>query len=181
MNASNIDAALRIAAIAHKDQVRKEGGVPYIVHPVMVALMLATRGFPDEVVAAALVHDVLEDTDFPEDELRKELGDEVYAIVRSVTHDDTLSWEDKKRAYIESIRAGSDGAKAVSTADKIHNMQSLLKAYSAQGPRLWDAFKASKEQKLWFEEAMLAMLKECWNDPMVGEYEALVAQMRELV
>jgi guanosine-3',5'-bis(diphosphate) 3'-pyrophosphohydrolase len=59
-----VEKALRIAVLYHKDQKRKVDNLPYIVHPVMVALKLAKYGFDDVVIAAALVHDILEDTDF---------------------------------------------------------------------------------------------------------------------
>lgn len=180
MDLSLIERALRIAALAHKDQVRKEGDTPYIVHPVMVALDLKTRGFSDDIVAAALVHDVLEDTDFPKDQLESELGNVVMEIVRAVTNDDSLSWEQKKLRYIETVRGGSEGAKAVATADKIHNAKSLLAAHKQQGEALWSHFKAGKEKKIWFEKAMLEMLKETWENPLVSEYESLVEEMAAL-
>lgn len=180
MELSLIERALRIAALAHKDQVRKEGNTPYIVHPVMVALDLKTRGFSDEIVAAALVHDVLEDTDFSEEQLESELGSSVMEIVRAVTNDDSLSWEQKKLHYIETVRSGSEGAKAVATADKVHNAKSLLAAHKQQGEALWSHFKAGKEMKIWFEKAMLEMLKETWENPLVSEYESLVEEMAAL-
>ncbi|MEK7530580.1 MAG: HD domain-containing protein [Patescibacteria group bacterium] len=176
---SLLEKAVRIAVEAHKDQKRKDGP-PYIIHPFGVALKLAKYGFSDTVVAAALVHDVLEDTEYPPDTMHAELGDEVWAIIQSVTNDDSLSWEDKKLKYIETVRAGSDDAKAVATGDKIHNMESLVIAYKEHGDTLWTKFNANKVKKLWFEEKMLAMLKESWSHPMIQEYESLVAWMRSL-
>ena len=146
----------------------------------MVAFLLQKHGFSEEIVAAGLVHDVLEDTDFLEEKLCKELGEEVCVIVKAVTNDDMLSWEEKKLKYIETVRDGPDGTKAVATADKIHNAHSLLAAYEAQGGRVWEHFNKGKEKKMWFEEAMLAMLKETWRHPLVDEYERLVAEMKQL-
>ena len=175
-----IDTAVKIATIAHRAQKRKQEDVPYIMHPVSVALLLSRHGFRDEVVAAALVHDVLEDTDFPESELRKEMGKEVMALVDAVTNDDSLPWEEKKLTYIETVRAGGEGAWAVATADKIHNAEDLLHSYEKQGPALWEHFKRGKEKKLWFEEEMLTMLRETWNHPLVDEYAGLVEKMKAL-
>jgi len=180
MNNNLVEKALRIALLAHKNQVRKGDGTPYIVHPIMVALKLAKYSFPDEVVAAALVHDVLEDTDFSQGKLEEELGKEVLDIVLSVTNDASLSWEEKKKKYVETVRNGSDGAKAVSLADKIHNLESLLLAYKEQGPSLWSKFHRGKEQMIWFESEVLKMLKETWRHPMIDEYERLLAQEKEL-
>ena len=178
---SLIDTAARIAAIAHKNQRRRQNDIPYIMHPTSVALLLSQHGFPDAVVAAALVHDVLEDTDFPEEELRTAMGEEVMAIVDAVTNDDSLPWEEKKLKYIETVRAGGDGIKAVATADKIHNMKDLITSLEERGPEVWEYFNRSREKKIWFEEAMLAMLKESWQNPLVDEYGRLLDHLKRLV
>jgi (p)ppGpp synthase/HD superfamily hydrolase len=180
MGLSLIERAARIAAIAHKEQLRKGEDIPYIVHPFMIAILLTSYEFPEPVIAAALVHDVLEDTDFPEVQLRKEMGEEVMTILAAVTNDDSLSWEGKRKKYIETVRAGSDGVKAVATADKIHNAQSLLAGAAKQGPDVWHNFNAGREKKLWFENEMLSMLQETWRHPLVDEYAALVAEMNKL-
>lgn len=178
---SLIERAARIAAIAHKDQVRKEGGIPYIVHPFMAARLLTVHGFSDAIIAAGLVHDVLEDTSVTEEVLRKELGSEVADIVSAVTNDDSLSWEQKKLAYIENVRNSSEGVKAVATADKVHNAESLLAAYALHGEALWGNFNTGRDKKVWFEEEMLKMLKETWQHALVDEYEVLVKKIQKLV
>ncbi len=180
MNPNIVEKAMRIAVRAHTGQTRKDSDLPYISHPFMVALTLMKYDFPDTVIAAALVHDVLEDTDFPPEKLREELGEEVFALVQSLTNDDALSWEEKKKKYIETVRNGPEGAKAISVADKIHNAESLLIAHAAQGPAIWEHFNRGKEKKMWFEEEMLKMLKETWQHPLVDEYERLVAKMKNL-
>ena len=176
-----VERAARIAATAHKEQVRKESNTPYIVHLCMVARILTVHKFSDVVVAAGFVHDVLEDTDVTLEELRSKLGDEVADIVSAVTNDDSLPWEDKKRAYIESVRNSSDEVKAVATADKIHNAESLLAAHAVQGETLWTHFNTGKEKKIWFEVEMLKMLQETWNHSMLEEYAEMVKKIQNLV
>jgi len=182
-----VEKAARIAVTAHKEQVRKSDGSPYIVHPFMCAMLLSKHAFPDEVVAAALVHDVLEDTTVSNDELRAALGDTVADIVEAVSEDSRVDWrtiengwEKRKEAYIETVRNASEGAKAVSVADKIHNLQSLLRAHEEQGPAVWKKFNRGKEAKLWFEKGVLTMLQETWQHPLVDEYAVLVARMEQL-
>lgn len=92
-----VERATRLAVVAHEGQKRKVDGLPYIVHPFMVALKLSKHGFSDHVIAAALTHDVLEDTDCTHEQLKDELGNEIYEIVNAVTNDDSLSWEKKKK------------------------------------------------------------------------------------
>lgn len=180
MPPSIIEKAATISVLAHSGQMRKFDDLPYITHPFMVALKLAKYDFPDTVIAAALVHDVIEDTDFPVEQLQAELGDEVLEIVRAVSNDDSLPWEEKKKKYVETVRSGSDGAKAVSVADKIHNMESLLYAYAEQGSDIWKKFNRGKEQKLWFENEVLKMLKETWQHPLIEEYESLLRQTEHM-
>ncbi len=175
-----IEKAARMAVIAHKNQKRKADGLPYIIHPFMVALKLAKYNFPDTVIAAALTHDVLEDTEISEDSIKKVLGEEVLNIVKAVTNDDSLPWEEKKKKYIESVRNGPEGAKAVAVADKIHNLSSLLIAHSEQGSEVWKKFNRGKEKKVWFENEVLKMLKETWQHPLIEEYERLLDQEKEL-
>jgi (p)ppGpp synthase/HD superfamily hydrolase len=177
---SLLERALRIAVVAHHGDIRKVEGIPYILHPVAVALRLQKYGFSDEVVAAALVHDVLEDTDYPPQELRKELGLKVYTIVVAVTNDSRLSWDEKKKKYIETVRRGPEGAKAVALADKIHNLESTLIAYEKVGEKMWDKFNSSKDKKLQFELNVLSMLRETWDHPMILEYERLLAKVKKL-
>jgi len=175
---SLIEKAIRIIVVAHANQKRKNDGSPYVVHPLMVAIKLMKYNFSDEVIAAALVHDVLEDTDIPEQELRDNLGNEVVEMVKMVTNDNSLSWEDKKSKYVEMVRNGSKEVKAISIADKIHNAENFLFTHSQIGSEIWEKFSRGKETKMWFEEEMLKMFKETWSHPMIKEYEELVEQMR---
>lgn len=168
----------------HKDMTRKGDDSPYIIHPIMVATILAKNGFSDETVAAGYCHDLLEDTKCTENEIHEACGEKVLEIVKAVTNDPELSdkkdWEKKKLLYIESVRNGSVEAKAVSCADKIHNLQSTLEAYPKQGPSFWNKFNRGREKKEWYEEEVLKMLRETWDHPMIKEYEVLLNKARDL-
>ena len=176
-----IEKAFLLALEAHPGQLRKDHPLPYIVHPVSVSILLAKYGFSDEVIAAALVHDVAEDTDVSLEQLSAALGKAVVELVAPITHDASLSWEDKKRAYIESVRFSSDEAKAIATADKIANAESLLEAYKQQGQKVWEYFNAGRDKKIWFEQSMLQMLQETWQHPLVEAYASYVARLEQLV
>jgi len=179
MQATLIEKAIRMATAAHEGQMRKDGP-PYIIHPVAVSLMLARHGFAQEVIAAALVHDVLEDTPITADEMREELGQEVLELVQTVSYDKTLSWEEQRIKYVEAVRAGAEGAKAISVADKIHNAESLLMGYQKEGKAMWSHFNRSRDKKIWFEEEMLKMLRDSWQHPLVEEYAGLVEKLKAL-
>lgn len=175
-----VEKAIALALKAHEGQMRKEALTPYIVHPVRVAILLARYGFSDTVIAAGLVHDVVEDTSVSLDDVRRELGDAVAALVAPVTHDDSLPWAEKKKTYINTVRAADENAKAIATADKIANAESLLAAHAREGHDVWRHFNAGKEKKIWFEESMLAMLQESWPHPIVDEYARMVKKLTTL-
>lgn len=145
-----------------------------MTHPFMIALRLAKYGFSDTILASALTHDVLEDTNYTVDSFREELGEEVYELVKAVSNDPSLPWEEKKLKYIETVRNGSEWAKAIAVADKIHNLEALFIAYNDHWKDIWKLFNKWKDKKIWFEENVLKMLRETWNHPMIEEFETLL-------
>ena len=103
-----IDRALVVSATAHRNQVRKGSQVPYVIHPVHVALLLIRHQFPDEVIIAALLHDVVEDTSITLAELQAEFGEEVARLVAAVSEQKTegtepLPWKVRKEAQLRKL------------------------------------------------------------------------------
>jgi guanosine-3',5'-bis(diphosphate) 3'-pyrophosphohydrolase len=128
--------ALEFAALKHRDQRRKDEVTPYINHPIALANVLCQEGgIRDEVVlAAALLHDTLEDTQTTPEELREAFGDSVACIVEEVTDDKSLLKAERKRLQIEDAGALSREAKLVKLADKICNVRDV----ADQPPAKWD-------------------------------------------
>ncbi len=129
-----LDAA-RFAAEHHRLQRRKGDGVgelnlktPYINHPLTVAQEIAvTGGMTDaNVIAAAILHDTVEDTDATEADLRGRFGDVVTDLVMEVTDDKSLEKMERKRLQVEHAPHLSRGAAHVKLADKISNVRDLL-------------------------------------------------------
>ncbi len=96
-----IEQAYAVAKAAHEGQLRKSGE-PYITHPIAVAQIIADLGLPDSVIAAALLHDVVEDTEHSLDQIREQFGDEVAMIVDGVTKLDKVKYGDAAQA--ETVR-----------------------------------------------------------------------------
>lgn len=129
--------ALAFAAHKHRDQRRKDAvASPYINHPIALAEVLAREGGVDdiEVLAAALLHDTIEDTDTTGQELRREFGDRIAGIVAEVTDDTKLPKADRKRLQIEHAAGLSAAAKLVKLADKICNLRDV----AGRPPAKWD-------------------------------------------
>ncbi|USN88979.1 MAG: bifunctional (p)ppGpp synthetase/guanosine-3',5'-bis(diphosphate) 3'-pyrophosphohydrolase [Candidatus Nomurabacteria bacterium] len=174
------EKALRLATAAHKDQVRKSDGSPYITHPVMVGVLLKEYGFSEAVVAAGFTHDVLEDTSVTREELAAKLGEDVAVMVDGVSEDKDLSWEARKERYVAGVVAAGEGVRAVSIADKIHNAESILNDYEHKGRAVWNVFNRGKAKKLWFEELLYTELKKDWEHPLLERYGRLIEQLKGL-
>lgn len=127
--------AADIAARAHAGQTRLGRGGPYVLHPIRVARLLAELGANEIVIAAALLHDVVEDTVFTFDMIQQEFTDRfdsalaagVVSLVAEVTDDPTLDKHARKRAQVEKAKAGrySHDASLIKLADKLDNVRSL--------------------------------------------------------
>jgi guanosine-3',5'-bis(diphosphate) 3'-pyrophosphohydrolase len=129
--------ALAFAAHKHRDQRRKDAEAsPYINHPIALAEVLAGEGgiADAEVLAAALLHDTIEDTDTSLEELRREFGERIAAMVMEVTDDKALPKAERKRLQIVHAAEISPGAKLVKLADKICNLRDVADRPPAQ----WD-------------------------------------------
>ncbi len=129
--------ALAFAAHKHRDQRRKDAAAsPYINHPIALANVLVREGAVREpgVIAAALLHDTLEDTQTTPAELRAAFGERVARIVEEVTDDKSLPKAERKRLQVEHAAAISREAKLVKLADKICNLRDM----SDHPPASWD-------------------------------------------
>ena len=150
-----IERALRWAAVNHDGQTRRGSGAPYVQHVFGVALVLDRLGFPEDVVIAGLLHDVVEDTAASLDEIRAIFGESVVALVAHCTEvkqDEagrTRPWIDRKRDHLEALANAPVEARAVILADKLHNLVSI--AYDLrEGLAIWSYFHAEREQVVWY-------------------------------
>lgn len=120
--------AAEFAAEAHKFQTRKDDGSAYICHPLRVAGVLRDCGVSDQtILAAALLHDVVEDTPRTIEDVRDAFGDAVADIVAEVTDDRSLSAAERKRAQLAHVDSLSPGARRVKGADMHDNLAALIK------------------------------------------------------
>jgi (p)ppGpp synthase/HD superfamily hydrolase len=179
-----VRAALEKARSAHEGQVRNgSGGTPYIQHPVAVAARLDEHGYREEVLAAALLHDVVEDSETSLDELREEFGDAVAGYVGVLTDDESLdSYRERKAEHRERVAAAPDEALAIYAADKLTNASTLRAAYAAEGDSVRDEFKVPLELKIEVWEEDLSLLREKapdlpFLDPLEEELSGLRSQL----
>ncbi len=157
-----VRAALERARSDHEGQVRNgSGGMPYIEHPMRVAALLDEHGYGEEVLAAALLHDVVEDSETTLDELREKFGGEVVGLVGAMTDDESIDdYRQRKAEHRERLAAAPTEAMAIYGADKLTNVTTLAEAYAEEGDAVREEFKVPVELKLKIWEEDLELLRE---------------------
>ncbi len=152
INSSLVLKAAKFAALKHRDQRRKDvESSPYIIHPISVALVIADIGGIEEpeILAAALLHDTLEDTDTSVSELDEIFGGTVRQYVEEVTDDKSLPKEERKQKQIEHAATLSKGATLIKLGDKISNVSDVTHS----PPAGWDTER--RKQYLDWAEAVI--------------------------
>jgi (p)ppGpp synthase/HD superfamily hydrolase len=145
--------ALAFAASHHEGQTRDLDDTPFVTHPVEVACLLHEAGYSDEVVAAGVLHDVLEDTDVERGELEERFGSEVARLVAAVSDDPAIEdHAERKAALRRQVAAAGDCAVAVFAADKVSKAREL-RARTGYG-----RFERKDEARIEHYRASLEML-----------------------
>jgi (p)ppGpp synthase/HD superfamily hydrolase len=146
--------AVELAVELHAGQLRDSDGASFVMHPMEVASLLDRSDYPDHVVAAAVLHDVLENTDEELDDLETRFGPDVAGLVAMVTDDPSIpEVEARKHDVRERVRVAGGYAAAVYAADKVSKVREIRTALAA-GAR-WEEL----EIKLARHRASLAMLE----------------------
>lgn len=179
-----VDRAIVFAVKAHHDTERRGKGFPYIVHPMEAMEIVATITPDQELLAAAALHDTIEDTDVTVEQIRAEFGERIAELVHAesdqfpegVSEED--SWHDRKKAAIDRLSAASHDAKIVAMGDKLSNMRAIWRDYQVKGDELWKIFhvkdKASHE---WHYRGLAASLAELSDTFAYQEFVALIDQV----
>jgi len=176
-----LDRAIIFAVKAHHNTERRGKGFPYIVHPMEAVEIVATITPDQELLAAAALHDTVEDTDVTVEQLRAEFGERIANLVASesdempegVSEED--SWHSRKQAAIDRLASASHDAKIVAMGDKLSNMRAIARDYKVKGDALWSIFhvkdKASHE---WHYRGLAASLSELSDTFAYQEFVRLV-------
>jgi (p)ppGpp synthase/HD superfamily hydrolase len=169
-----IERAIALAMRAHEGQGRKGNEpLPYVVHPVTVALILSRYTGDEDTIVAGLLHDTLEDTLVTAEEIERAFGEKVRDTVLDVTEPDLpgLSWETRKARYLRRLQAAPRPSLLVAGADKIANLISMIAAHASTGDALWERFHASPASKLGFYRQVHSVIRASWSGcPLLQEY-----------
>lgn len=180
-----LDRALAFAASAHRTQFRKGSDVPYIMHPVHVAIILLRHGFDEAVVMAGLLHDVVEDCDIAIEEIEDNFGARVATLVGYVTERKQSAdakprpWRVRKEEQLEKLREMDQDGAALKAADALHNCQTTLADIERLGEVAWARFNAGPDEQRWYYGALASMLRDKLGEhPLALELESAVARLR---
>lgn len=181
IDSSFLDRAIEFAVKAHSNTERRGKGFPYIVHPLEAMEIVATMTPDQELLAAAALHDTIEDTSVTIDDLRREFGDRVATIVEAESDKflegipDEASWHQRKQAAIDRIAAAPFESKIVAMGDKLSNMRAIWRDYQEQGDELWKIFHAKdKKDHEWHYRGLAASLSELSGTFAYKEFVALI-------
>lgn len=164
-----VSDAMIFAACAHDGMLRKGTNVPYIVHPAEVAAIASTLTDDPEILAAAVLHDVIEDCGVSGQELAQRFGARVAELVLSETQercgDPCMTWETRKRSAIEQIARGSRASKIIALSDKLSNMRAIRRDFERDGERTFARFHQNdKRRHAWYYRSCAALLKDELGD-----------------
>lgn len=176
-----INKALEIATMAHKDQFRKGSKIPYIIHPMeagVIGASLSIKGdqVDEEVVAAAILHDVIEDTNLTYEDLSNKFNDKVLRLIRLQSEDKSKVWQERKEATIELLRNNEDmDFEIVTLADKLSNLRAIYRDYQILGDSLWGRFNVKeKEKHKWYYSSIGQNIKQLKDTREYKEYKELL-------
>lgn len=169
------------ASRAHDGHYRKGSGVPYISHPMAVMLIAASVTNDEDVLLAALFHDILEDVpeNYSRAEMEDEFGPRVVEIVEGVTKDSSLpSWQERADAYLEQLSRGSEESLIVAAADKFHNLSQTLEDLDRDGHALWQRFRSTPSQQLWWYTSVRNVIAERLPGmPLLADLSVLIERL----
>lgn len=182
---NQLEKAMIFAVQAHEGAYRKTGNVPFILHPMEVVCVASTLTDDLDVLAACVLHDVVEDTDVTIEEVTENFGDRVGYLVACETedkrHDQNArdTWMIRKMESLEVLKNTKDmDVKIMWLADKLANMRSFYRLHQQEGDQLWLRFHESDPKKQeWYYRSAQENLTELKDTAAYEEYNHLMNEV----
>lgn len=185
LDSTFLDKAIIFAIKAHANTERRGKGFPYIVHPLEAVTIVATITPDQEILAAAALHDTVEDTDVTLEDLRAEFGDRVAKLVEEESDANIpgfskdLEWKVRKQMALDRLAHVERDARIVAMGDKLSNMRAMARDYREIGDKLWDRFHApnGRADHCWRYHALADALSELADTEAYKEFVRLVEEI----
>lgn len=184
LDTSLFDRAVVFAVKAHSGTERRGKGFPYIVHLMEAVEIVATITPDQELLAAAMLHDTVEDTPVTIADLRCEFGDRIAEIVKAESdvhnegESEHESWHRRKQEAIDRLTAAPLEAKIVALGDKLSNMRAIARDYAQIGDNLWKMFHVTdKAEHEWHYRGLAQALKDLEVTAAYKEFIYLIEEV----
>lgn len=172
------DKALKFATDAHSGTERRGKGFPYIIHPMEAVAIVATITSDQELLAAAVLHDTVEDTDVTIEDIRKEFGERVATLVQHETAQlpSNAPWRARKQSQSDLLASAPRDSKIVAIGDKLSNLRAIASDFKQIGDELWKRFSApnGKEDVAWYYRQLAVALSDLEGTAPYEEYMHLL-------
>lgn len=180
-----MEDAIRFALEKHAGAFRKGTEIPYITHPLEALVIASTMTVDPQVLAAAVLHDTVEDTDATVEEIRFRFGERVAELVTADSEDKreekpaSETWELRKQETIDFLSETADrDMKIVALSDKLSNIRAIQRDYEAIGDRLWERFnQKDKNRHAWYYKSLVTALSDLSDTAAWKEYDSLVKKV----
>lgn len=184
LNTDLVDQAILFATQAHQGTERRGKGFPYIIHCLEAMTIVATISKDPELLAAAVLHDTIEDTDVTEEELKEKFGERITQLVISETDvkqakdGKQLTWKQRKQRDMDNLRKESREAKIVALGDKLSNMRAIARDYRTIGDEVWQIFRIKdKATHAWRYQGLRDALSDLSDTFAFQEFDSLVKEV----
>ena len=182
---TKIGKAIKFAVDAHGDTTRKGKNRLYILHPIETMTIVASLTEDEDVLAATVLHDVVEDTGVKEAEIRETFGNRVADLVMAESEDkmrdipSEASWEARKQTTIDHLAGLERDALLICLGDKLANIREMSRDYKAIGDKLWERFnqKDKKAHERYYSSIFQILAKALGEEPPIREYRALLKEV----
>ncbi len=174
------EKAVIFATTAHAGQKRKGTCLPFIIHPMEVASIVAAMTHDEDMMCAAVLHDVVEDCKAVSlDDIRQEFGDKIASYVEQESEDKSKTWIERKGRTIEFLKhEASLNAKILAMGDKLANIRSISRDYKVLGEGLWQRFNMKdKDMQGWYYQGLIEGFEALKEYHQYTEYCYLVEQV----
>ena len=176
-----VSEAIAFAVKAHDGMRRKKGNTPYILHPMEAAVIVGTMTDDQNLIAAAALHDVVEDAGITIDEIEERFGKRVRELVESETEDKRAdlppadTWRIRKEESLEGLKNTDDiGVLMVWLGDKLANMRSIYRDFKVEGNAMWQRFNQTDvSEQAWYYRSIVKLTEALSNTSAWLEYKTL--------
>ena len=180
-----LNNAIKYAADAHGTATRKNKTRPYILHPLEAMLIVSRLTDDEEILAATVLHDTIEDAKKTKSEIEELFGKRVADLVAAESENkregqsETETWQTRKQETIDHLKKAGRDVKLICLGDKLSNIREIAIDYRIVGDSIWERFN-QKDPKMhaWYYLSILDILAEGFGDiPEIREYKALVDEV----